>query len=203
MVYEMESKDKNLKILTLIIAIFLVSIGILLIIPSETEAGDTKIEWYNYEEGMALANTENKNVMLYFHTDWCSWCRRMDADTFSHGNVVDKAQDFIPIRVDGDDRRDLVDKYKVDGYPTVIFLNSTGSTTNKVVGYQNPTQFLASMGGENSVEDGFVCSLTDSWANLFMLIMLPIALIIILMILDRRKNQLSARKEKSEKNDQK
>ena len=146
----MGSKDKNLKILTLLIATFLVLIGILLIIPGETKAGDTKIDWYDYEEGMALANAENKNVMLYFHTDWCSWCRRMDADTFSNGDVIDKSQDFIPIRIDGDDRRDLVDKYKVDGYPTVIFLNSTGSTTNKVVGYQNSNQFLASMGGENS-----------------------------------------------------
>ena len=199
----MGSKDKNLKILTLLIATFLVLIGILLIIPGETKAGDTKIDWYDYEEGMALANAENKNVMLYFHTDWCSWCRRMDADTFSNGDVIDKSQDFIPIRIDGDDRRDLVDKYKVDGYPTVIFLNSTGSTTNKVVGYQNSNQFLASMGGENSGEDGFVCSLTDSWANLFMLIMLPIALIVILMILDRRKNQLSARREKNENKDQK
>jgi thioredoxin-related protein len=197
----MELKDKNLKFFTLLVAIFLVLIGLLFILPNESDANDSssKIQWYDYEEGMELARSENKSVIIYFHTDWCSWCERMDEDTFKNKDVVNEANEFISIKIDGDDRDDLVDKYKVSGYPTVVFLNSTGYNTNKVVGYQNPTQFLASMGGKDSSEDIFTCPITNSWVNIFILILLPISLIIILLILEKRKEKLSKRAEENKK----
>jgi thioredoxin-related protein len=193
-------KGKNLKMFTLLIATFLILIGLLLILPQDSDADSSEIKWYNYEEGMVAARSENKSILLYFHTDWCSWCDKMDKDTFQDKDVISEARNFINIKIDGDDRRDLVDKYKVSGYPTVVFLNSSGSTTNKVVGYQNPSQFLTAMDGEKSIEDSFICPITSSWVNIFILILLPISLIIILMVLEKRKNQLSKQTGKGNDN---
>lgn len=163
-------------------------------------AASSGIIWRDYDEGMNLAQQENKTIMLYFHTDWCSWCKKMDSETFKDSDVIAESSNFVSIKVDGDKRSDLVDQYDVEGYPTVLFINTTGKIINDVVGYQTPSQFLASMGGENVASDGFICSLTNSWENFLLILLLPLALIAFMMYLDKRKIQRSPPNNKNNKN---
>lgn len=86
-------------------------------------AGEKKIEWKNYKEGMALSKKTGKNVFIYFHTSWCTYCTKMKNTTFKDKKVIEYINsNYIPIGVDGDKEKDLVKKYRVRGYPDSVFI---------------------------------------------------------------------------------
>lgn len=97
----------------------------------------------NYTKALAQAKKDEKLVMLDFTTSWCGWCKKLNADTFSQAKVqkylMDKA---ISIKVDGDREKDLVRKYKVRGYPTLVFVDADGEEVGRIVGYRPPDLFL-------------------------------------------------------------
>jgi len=107
------------------------------------------ILWQTYEAGMRIAGQERKPVMIDFMAEWCGWCKKLDREVYTHPQVLAMSQKFVSIKVDGDRRRDLVRKYAVDGYPTIVFLDSQGRELHRVVGYPTATNaaeaFLAEM----------------------------------------------------------
>jgi len=105
-------------------------------------AGSGAIAWHDYDAGMNLSREGGLPVMMDFSTDWCSWCKEMDKDTWSDGRVINRSERFSCIKVDGDDRGDLVSKYKIDGYPTTVFLDPDGTEKHRVVGYLGPDDFI-------------------------------------------------------------
>ena len=60
-------------------------------------------------------------------TAWSAECRLMDHTTYSDARVLSLIDEsFIPVRVDGDRRPDLNDRYNLGGWPTTAFLTSSG-----------------------------------------------------------------------------
>ncbi len=48
----------------------------------------TKIEWLSIQEAMALHKENPKKIMIDVYTDWCGWCKRMDATTFQDEKIA-------------------------------------------------------------------------------------------------------------------
>jgi len=91
----------------------------------------------------------NKRVVFIdFCTAWCGACKRLDEDTWSNGKVAEQLkQKTIPLKLDADKEQKVRDKYNVDAYPTLLLLNPDGSILARVVGYQIPTRFIATLQG--------------------------------------------------------
>jgi thioredoxin-related protein len=99
-------------------------------------------------EAMKLAKKEKKAIMVDFYTDWCSWCKVLDRQTYSDKKVGEFAEDhFISLKVDAEkgDGIALAKQYSVQGYPTVMFFAADGKVLNRVVGYQDTSAFTRSM----------------------------------------------------------
>lgn len=45
---------------------------------------DVKVNWVTIEEAEALNRENPKKIFIDFYTDWCGWCKRMEANTFSN-----------------------------------------------------------------------------------------------------------------------
>lgn len=96
----------------------------------------------------AQAKDENKLVLMDFTgSDWCGWCKKLDADTFSKPEFSDYAQknlvlvqlDYPAHKQQSDELKTanaaLAKKYNIQGYPTLIALKPDGTVLWTQVGY--------------------------------------------------------------------
>ncbi len=100
------------------------------------------------EAAIELAKKENKSVMLEFTgSDWCPPCIMMKKNVFSKKEFVDAAsEDFVLVHLDfpkGDPdlakkNEPYAEKYKIEGFPTVILLKSDGKEYNRFFASEYP-----------------------------------------------------------------
>ncbi len=120
---------------------FIFSFLILLIANNLAASGD--IKWYTYEEGMALGKDENKKVFLYFWTEWCPNCKKMEKKTFQDASVIAYLnKNFISIRVNSDKQRDIAAIYGVRGVPDNWFIAENSEAISNQPGSIPAKMFL-------------------------------------------------------------
>ena len=102
----------------------------------------------NYDESLKKAATENRMVLLEFTgSDWCPPCKKQAADVFAQPAFEEFASaNLVPVKLDFPRRAEqseeqktanqaLAQKYKVEGFPTVILLDSKGAELAREIGY--------------------------------------------------------------------
>ncbi|MCE5315007.1 MAG: protein-disulfide reductase DsbD [Armatimonadota bacterium] len=108
------------------------------------------IEWQPYKlNSIESSARSGKPAMLDFTAKWCGICKELERETFSDPEVIKMTRKFNTFRVDGTDRNNktmlaAVEKYKVIGFPTVIFFDSSGREIKsaRVVGFVNSKEML-------------------------------------------------------------
>ena len=90
------------------------------------------------EEALEKAKSEDKYVLINFHTKTCGPCRKMEKTVFPTpecGNYVNKH--FVPIMIDGEDGgtgQEIAKKYKIFIFPTYLVLLPDGGKEGEVSG---------------------------------------------------------------------
>lgn len=97
---------------------------------------------------LAKAKAENKSVLVGFTgSDWCQPCIMMRAEVFSKPEFVAAASEkFILVEIDmpkGDEEtakknQPTLEKFKVDGFPTVLLLDAAGQEFGRFHATQHP-----------------------------------------------------------------
>jgi len=102
-----------------------------------------------FSEAVARARAEKKLVMVDVYTDWCFWCKKLDEDTYPDPRVIKKAAQFVAVKInaetEGKENKDVAERYKVEGFPTILFLDPGAGAEPKVEakvgGYMPPGAF--------------------------------------------------------------
>ncbi len=92
------------------------------------------------------ARAERKPLFVDFETTWCGPCKTMDQWVYTAKSVVEAANGVVSVKVDGDEHRDLVKRFAVGAYPTLILLDANGKELKRAVGYRSVaemTKFFA------------------------------------------------------------
>lgn len=109
-------------------------------IPQVTPAEE--IVWQKFDRGLEMAKEQKKNIFLYFHAEWCSYCIKMEKTTFQTPLVVDYInKNFISIKVDSDREKKISTDYNVRGLPTLWFLKSDHTKISNLPGYVDGKTF--------------------------------------------------------------
>ena len=56
---------------------------------------------------------------------------------YTADDVISETSNIVCVKVDGDDNRDLVKKYDITGYPTLVLVSPEGEILKKISGYQS------------------------------------------------------------------
>ena len=114
----------------------------------------------DYNAALEQAKTDDRRVFLFFTgSDWCSWCKRLNGEIlstpefqkFAGEKLVLVELDFPkskaqPAAVKAQNAK-LAQQFKIEGYPTVIVLDSAGKKVGEL-GYQQggPGPFIEAIG---------------------------------------------------------
>jgi thioredoxin-related protein len=103
-----------------------------------------KINWHTYEEGSDLARRQNRNMVIYFFADWCTYCVQMEKETFADPAVIDFLNNnAIAVKVDVDREKRIARQFGVRGLPATFLLLNNGRQVGPLPGFIPPRNYLA------------------------------------------------------------
>lgn len=117
------------------------------------------IQWMSFEEALEASEKEPKMWFIDMYTDWCGWCKRMDATTFKDSLIIEEINaNYYAVKFDAEQKEDIVigdSTYSfVPGgrngyhelaaqlmngrlsYPTYVFLTAEKQVLTAVPGYK-------------------------------------------------------------------
>ncbi len=47
-----------------------------------------EIHWVSFEEAEQMNQKERKKFFVFYYTDWCGYCKKMDKEVFTDANVI-------------------------------------------------------------------------------------------------------------------
>jgi thioredoxin-related protein len=165
----------------------LVLISLIVYMPFTTTAQEKKnqtgkeaaIKWYSFEEAYRLSKKKPKKMVVDVYTEWCGWCKRMDAETFANPVIAKYMNShFYCVKLDAERKDTIVlDGVKLVNpnpgskrsthqlanqllhgsmsYPSYVFLNEEGKYIVTIPGYHRASEFEAMLSffGEGAYEN--------------------------------------------------
>jgi tetratricopeptide (TPR) repeat protein len=110
-------------------------------------AATAEVHWStNYRQARADALRTHRLILVDMETDWCSWCRVMDADVYPALPVAQAlSQGYLCIRKNAESDSDgaaLQRKFRVMTYPANIVVEPADELYVTLYGYRDAQQFL-------------------------------------------------------------
>ncbi|ANM29585.1 hypothetical protein ABI59_08340 [Acidobacteria bacterium Mor1] len=89
------------------------------------------------------ATQDDRPLLIDFQTTWCVACRTMEKTTWVDTDVVAAMGAYVPLMVDGERDHNLVARYRVEAYPTIVIATPDGAPILTLVGLQTAEQMKA------------------------------------------------------------
>ncbi len=115
----------------------------------KTAVSKSQVNWRaSFPVALAEAKRTGKPIFVDFYTTWCGPCKYLDAVTYKDPKFVKESKNWIMVKVDAEKNSanvKLAQKYKIDGYPSMLFLKSNGKETGREVGGYPADQLVPKM----------------------------------------------------------
>ena len=113
----------------------------------------------NFAKAQADAKSAHKLLLINFSgSDWCGWCKRLEAEVFSKPEFEQYAKDNLVLLLADFPRRtslsnevrkqnyELAERFQVEGFPTIVILNGEGKQVGQL-GYMpgGPGAFIGEL----------------------------------------------------------
>lgn len=89
--------------------IFLIVSGLFILSFTGMAQEASKVKWYTIEEAEKLNKQQPRKIMIDVYTDWCSWCKKMDKETFENPVIAQYLNEhYYPVKLDAESKEDIV-----------------------------------------------------------------------------------------------
>lgn len=137
-------KQRAIPLWLLILAVLLIVARILSKYYPEKADADL-VRWTEISMAEGVARRTNRPVLYEFSAAWCAPCRTLEHEVFMDPEFADRINErFIAVKVIDTQREEgqnapevqqLMDRYGVKAFPTVVLAAPDGSAIDRVVGY--------------------------------------------------------------------
>ncbi len=112
---------------------------------AETDTGAVTgpFQMATYEQ-VQKAIGSGQPAVLDFYADWCTYCKKLDKETFSDARVGAALKEFQTLKIDIEKEPRLEREYGILGVPTIVFIGGDGKEieTLRQSGFRDAAQFL-------------------------------------------------------------
>ncbi len=121
----------------LVVALVAIVLGIALFLGIQSQGSAVSLESQaKASTPLTLALNNQKPSLVEFYADWCSSCQAMAADLAEIKAEYHDSMNFVMLNVDNSQWLPEVLRYRVDGIPHFVFLNSEGKAIAQSIGEQ-------------------------------------------------------------------
>ncbi len=124
------------------------------------------IEWLDFETAIERNKKNPKFIFVDVYTEWCGWCKKMDASTFLNPEVMAYMNEhFYAVKMDAESKEPIAyngNLYEYKQYnaragyntlsvsllsnqmsfPSFVILDKKEAKKGKIMGYKEPVAFL-------------------------------------------------------------
>ena len=96
-----------------------------------------RIEWMtDWRKAQRKARQLRKNMLAFFDAEWSGPSIAMNERTFTDAEILGLSDKFVCVRIPDNSNSDLIAKYQIQDFPTLIIFDRRGKELSRVVGYQ-------------------------------------------------------------------
>jgi len=96
----------NMKKFSVISAFLCLSV---MLFSQNPEQKESPVKWMSFEEALNKQKETPKTILIDMYTDWCGWCKKMDAATFSNQDLANYINtNFYPVKFNAE-RKDTIE----------------------------------------------------------------------------------------------
>ena len=121
-----------------------------------------QVNWMSFEDAVEAAKEEPRKIFVDVYTSWCTYCKKMDRETFSNPYVANYLnENYYPVKLDAQQENDIVFNNRIYSfvrrgaktsyhqlaamimngrlsYPTIVFLDESQKVIQSIAGYRDP-----------------------------------------------------------------
>ena len=123
-------------------------------VTEETE--NETLNWLPYDQALTKSAVESIPILIYFYSDNCAWCRKLENETFTNKNIREimnkyfsivrinsKSNEFIIQNGEKITEKQLSEEvYQVRGNPTIWFLGPENERIASLPGFIEADVFI-------------------------------------------------------------
>ncbi|HEY8375110.1 MAG TPA: tetratricopeptide repeat protein [Nannocystis sp.] len=120
--------------------------------PGVREDGEivSAVKWFegDFEAALSAAKAEGKLIFMDVGAYWCPPCRKLEEQVFVRADVgAALSAKYVSLHVDAEkgEGPELVARYKVQAYPTLLVLDANGVEKGRLVDAMEPEELLAAL----------------------------------------------------------
>ena len=137
---------EKLNVFPLVLGLLCLCLPLTAQIPQPGSEGRAKLPWLtSYPEALKRAERDKKPVLLDITTDWSSWSKKMERETFADKEVQKELGDYVLVRLNAEEEAnaDVVKEFGADSYPTFLVLNAKGEVVGQSEGFMDVKEMKA------------------------------------------------------------
>lgn len=93
------------------------------------------INWItSFDEAREESLSQNKFMVVVFTANWCKPCKEMELGVWIDKDVENVLENFIPVKIDVDEYKNIASKYDVEGIPQILIIDANGKILTRFYG---------------------------------------------------------------------